>query len=81
MILGKLLCLFGVHKEEIILKAVPKYIHTGKDKKQYRSLRYDIYRIVRCERCHKEWWRYKVKSNLKELQAKTFINNYVEIID
>lgn len=75
-ILGKILCVFGIHNKEVYLIAKPKYIHTGKDKKYYRSLRYDVYRIVKCSRCRKEFWRYKVKKDLKELQAKTFINNY-----
>lgn len=79
MILDRLLCFIGIHKEEIVIKAVSKYIHTGKDKKYYKSLRYDIYRIVRCERCHKEYWKYKLKSNLKETQAIVFMNNYIEV--
>ena len=75
-ILGKIVCAIGIHNEEVVLQAIPKYIHTGKDKKRYKSLRYDVYRIIRCKRCNKEYWRYKLKSNLKELQAKTFIDNY-----
>ena len=55
-------------------------IHTGNDKKHYRSLRYDVYRVVKCTRCGKEFWKYKIKSNLKELQAELFMKNYVEII-
>ena len=78
MSLGRLLCCIGIHNEEVYLIAKPKYIHTGKDKKHYRSLRYDVYRVVKCSRCGKEFWRYKLKKDLKELQAKTFINNYVK---
>lgn len=77
-ILGRLLCYIGIHNEELYLIAKPKYIHTGKDKKRSRSLRYDVYRVVKCSRCGKEYWRYKLKSNLKELQAKTFINDYLK---
>lgn len=81
MSLGRLLCVFGIHKEEVYLVAKPKYVHTGKDNKRFRSLRYDVYRIVKCTRCRKEFGNYKLKSNLKELQAKTFMNNYIELID
>lgn len=81
MILGRLLCYIGIHNEEIYLIAKPKYIHTGKDKKYSRSLRYDVYRVVKCTRCGKEFGNYKIKSNLKELQAKTFMNNHIELID
>lgn len=79
-ILGKILCVFGIHKEEVYLVAKPKYIHTGKDKKYYRSLRYDVYRVIKCTRCGKEFGNYKLKSNLKEQQAKVFIDNYVDLI-
>lgn len=79
MILGRLLCYIGIHNERIYLVPKAKYIHTGKDKKHYRSLRYDVYRVVKCARCGKEFWRYKVKSNLNELQTKTFIDHYVEV--
>jgi hypothetical protein len=81
MILDRLLCCIGIHKEEVYLVAKPKYIHTGKDNKYYRSLRYNVYRIAKCTRCGKEFGNYKLKSNLKEQQAKMFIKNYVEIID
>lgn len=81
MILGRLLCCIGIHNEKIYLIAKPKYIHTGKDKKRYDSLRYDVYRIVKCARCGKVFGDYKLKSNLKELQAKIFMNNYIELID
>lgn len=80
MSLGRLLCCIGIHNEEICLIAKPKYIHTGKDKKYSRSLRYDVYRIVKCTKCEKEFDNYKLKSNLKELQAKVFIKNYIEVI-
>lgn len=80
MILGRLLCCIGIHNEEVYLIAKPKHIHTGKDNKHYRSLRYDVYRIAKCTRCGKEFGNYKLKSNLKEQQAKTFINNYIDII-
>ena len=78
-ILGKLLCGLGLHNEEIVLKCIPKNIHTGKDKKHYYSLRYDVWRVVRCKRCHKIHWKYKVRANLKEQQARLFITNYVEL--
>lgn len=80
MSLGRLLCCIGIHDEEVCLIAKPKYIHTGKDKKYSRSLRYDVYRVVKCTKCGKEFGNYKLKSNLKELQAKVFIKNYVEVI-
>lgn len=80
MILGRLLCCIGIHNEEVYLFAKPKYVHTGKDNKRSRSLRYDVYRVVKCSRCGKEFWRYKLKINLKELQAKTFIDNYFKRI-
>lgn len=79
MILGRLLCCIGIHNEKIYLLPKSKYIHTGKDKKHYRSLRYDIYRIVMCTRCGKEFGKYKLKSDLNEQQAKLFIKNYVEV--
>ena len=80
-ILGKILCVFGIHKKEVYLVAKPKYVHTGKDNKRSCSLRYDIYRVVKCTRCGKEFGNYKIKSNLKAQQAKTFINNYIELIN
>lgn len=80
MSLGRLLCCIGIHDEVVYLVPKPKYTHTGKDKKYYRSLRYDVYRVVKCTRCGKEFGRYKLKSNLKELQAKVFIKNYIEVI-
>lgn len=80
MILGRLLCCIGIHNEELRLIAKPKYTHTGKDKKYYRSLRYDIYRVVKCTRCGKEFGNYKLKSNLKEQQAKMFIDHYIDVI-
>lgn len=79
MILGKLLCCIGIHNEGIYLVPKAKYIHTGKDKNHYRSLRYDVYRVVKCTRCGKEFGKYKLKSDLNEQQAKLFIKNYVEI--
>ena len=79
-ILGKILCVFGMHKEEVYLMAKPKYIHTGKDNKRSRSLRYDVYRIAKCTRCGKEFGNYKLTSNLKEQQAKMFIDNYINVI-
>lgn len=80
MILDRLLCFIGIHNEGLFLVPKAKYIHTGKDKKYYRSLRYDIYRVVKCTRCGKEFGNYKIKSNLNELQAKMFMKNYIEII-
>lgn len=79
-ILGNILCIFGIHKEGVYLIPKPKYIHTGKDNKRYRSLRYDVYRIAKCTRCRKEFGNYKLRSNLKELQAKLYIQNYVDSI-
>lgn len=81
MSLGRLLCRIGIHNEKIYLLPKSKYIHTNKDKKHYRSLRYDIYIIVMCARCGKEFDKYKLKSNLNEQQTKLFIKNYIEITD
>lgn len=79
-ILGNIPCVFGIHKEAVYLIPKSKRVHTGKDKKYYRSLRYDVYRVVKCTRCGKEFGNYKLKSNLKEHQAKVFIDNYVDLI-
>lgn len=79
-ILGKILCVFGIHKEGVYLVPKPKHVHTGKDKKYYHSLRYDVYRVTKCTRCGKEFGNYKLKSNLKEQQAKMFMDHYIDII-
>lgn len=75
-ILGKILCCIGIHNEEDCLIAKPRHICINKNKKYRHRLRYDVYRTIKCTRCGKEFWSYLVKNNLKELQAKTFINNY-----
>ena len=79
-ILDKTLCVFGIHKKEVYLLAKTKQVHTGKDKKYYHSVRYDIYRVVKCSKCGKVFNKIKLKSNLKELQAKLFMNNYIDLI-
>ena len=75
-ILGKLLCFLSLHNYNIHFRAVPKLVHTHKNNKHYRSLRYDIYQIYKCNRCNKTHFKVKVRSNLKELQAKMYMQNY-----
>lgn len=79
-ILGKTLCIFGIHKKEVYLWAKAKQVHTGKDKKYYRSVRFDIYRVIKCSKCGKVFDKIKLKSDLKEQQARIFMNNYIDII-
>lgn len=76
MSLGRLLCHIGIHNEEFCLIVKPKHIDINNNKKYRHRLRYDVYRIIKCTRCGKEFWSLKLKSNLKEFQAKTFIKNY-----
>lgn len=73
MILDKLLCFLGLHNYNICFKAVPKLVHTRKNNKYYRGLRYDIYQIYKCDRCNKIHFKVKIRSGLKELQAKMYL--------
>lgn len=79
-ILGKTLCIFGIHKKEVYLWAKVKQVHTGKDKKYYRSVRFDIYRVIKCSKCGKVFDKIKLKSDLKEPQVKIFMDHYIDII-
>ena len=81
MILDSLLCFIGIHNKEVYLCAKVKQVHTGKDKKYYRSVRFDVYRVIKCSKCGKVFYKSKLKSNLKELQAKMFMDNYIDIIN
>lgn len=76
MILGRILCFLGLHNYKVYLKAKAKLVHVNKSNKHYHSLRYDIYQIHKCDKCNKIHFKVKVRSNLKELQAKMYMQNY-----